>query len=345
MRKQTLFFSLFLLVLLLTLALSSCSKRVDLDNTPRGNMEALWKMIDEHYCFFEYKRVDWDSVHAVFMPRVQNTIGSVSLLKLMDEMLDLLQDGHVNVYASFDVARYWQWYEDYPANFDEAIQKNYLGDDYFLSGSIRYKVLDDNIGYIYLPSFANPISRYSMDYALDVLSFCQGIILDIRNNGGGYITNVQTIASCFTTQKRLTGYICHKTGRGHSDFSEPYPFYLYPRSESEHNYYKPVAVLTNRHCFSAANDFVNTMRQIPTVQIIGDKTGGGSGLPFSAELPNGWSVRFSTSPSFGPNMEQIEFGIEPHVRVDMTDEDKAKGLDTIIEEARKQLKRAYEEGF
>ena len=77
---------------------------------------------------------------------------------------------------------------------------------------------------------------------------------------------------------------------------------------------------------------------MPQAIISGDKTGGGSGLPFSAELPNGWSVRFSASPMFDPDMKHQEFGIEPDIKVDMTSEDMHKGKDTIIETARKLLK-------
>ena len=57
-------------------------------------------------------------------------------------------------------------------------------------------------------------------------------------------------------------------------------------------------LLINRHSYSATNDFVNAMRYFPNVTLVGDKTGGGSGLPFSSELPNGWGVRFSASPTW-----------------------------------------------
>ena len=79
------------------------------------------------------------------------------------------------------------------------------------------------------------------------------------------------------------------------------------------------------------------MRQMPKAVIIGDKTGGGSGLPFSSELPNGWSVRFSASPMFDPDMNHTEFGIEPDIKVNMESQDIQKGIDTIIETARQYL--------
>ena len=68
-------------------------------------------------------------------------------------------------------------------------------------------------------------------------------------------------------------------------------------------------------------------------------TGGGSGLPFSSELPNGWSVRFSACPMYDAGMNQIEFGIKPDTCVSLTQEDLARNKDTMIEAAREFLKR------
>jgi C-terminal processing protease CtpA/Prc len=99
-------------------------------------------------------------------------------------------------------------------------------------------------------------------------------------------------------------------------------------------YQKPVIVLTNRGCYSATNEFVSIMKIAPQATVIGDKTGGGSGLPFSSELPNGWSIRFSASPMFNAEKEHIEFGVEPDLYVSMEESDKKDEKDTIIETAR-----------
>jgi C-terminal processing protease CtpA/Prc len=98
---------------------------------------------------------------------------------------------------------------------------------------------------------------------------------------------------------------------------------------------KPVVVLTNRKCFSTTNDFVNAMKEAPYVTIMGDTTGGGSGLPFSSELPNGWSVRFSACPMLNKDKEHIEFGIAPDVPVQLNAPDAQNGMDTLIETARR----------
>ena len=246
-----------------------------------------------------------------------------------------MKDGHVNLYSPFDIGRYWKWFEDYPRNFNPDLLDNYLGYHYAISGGIRYKILDDNIGYMYYGDFSSGLGDTNLDYIIDKFSICSGIILDVRSNGGGLLSNAEKLAARFVNEKTLVGYIQHKTGKGHNDFSELYPRYIEPSTRLR--YQKPVIVLTNRSCYSATNDFVNAMRYFPNVQILGDRTGGGSGLPFHSEIPNGWSVRFSACPSFSADKQHIEFGIDPDIRVDLSKADEAKGEDTLIEIARKLL--------
>ena len=250
-------------------------------------------------------------------------------------MLGELHDGHVNLYCSLGTSRYWKWFEDYPKNFNDSIQRNYLGTNYGISSGLKYKIFENNIGYIYVESFSNAIGSGNLSEVLNELSLCNGLIIDVRNNGGGDLTTAQDLAARFTNKKVLTSYICHKNGTGHKDFSSPIAIYIEPSNHIR--WQKKVAVLTNRSSYSATNDFVNNMSFFPNVTIIGDKTGGGSGLPFSSELPNGWSVRFSSSPMFDANMNQIEFGISPDIKINMSAADILKGKDTIIESAFKYL--------
>ncbi len=333
----------YVLLIFVSLSIfSGCGDNMSFNNDPRGNFDALWKIIDENYCFFEYKNIDWDAVYTKYGARVKNDMGNYALFNLMGEMLSELKDGHVNLIASHDISRYWNWTEDFPPNFDPNIQKKYLGSDFSIAGGMYYKILEDNVGYIYYGSFSNDIGDANMSQILSQMSVCKGIIIDVRNNGGGNLTNVERIASRFFNEKTLVGYISHKIGKGHSAFSAFYPKYV--NSYDKIRYQKPVVVLTNRSCYSATNDFVNVMKHAPNAIIIGDKTGGGSGLPFSSELPNGWSVRFSASPMYNANKEHIEFGIEPNIYVSMTESDKSKGKDTIIEKAREVIKAADEYG-
>ena len=315
---------------------SSCVKIDNYSNDPRGNFDALWKIMDEHYCFFEYKGINWDSIHTEYSKRISDSMNDESLFMLLNQMLQELKDGHVNLITPFDVGRYWKWFEDYPRNFDPAITDKYLGSHYSISGGIRYKILDDNIGYLYYGDFSSALGEGNIDYIIDKFSICNGIIIDVRDNGGGLLSNAENLAARFVNEKTLVGYIQHKTGKGHNDFSSPLPRYNVPSTRLR--YQKPVVVLTNRSCFSATNDFVNAMRYCPNVTVLGDETGGGSGLPFNSEIPNGWLVRFSACPMFDATMQQTEFGIAPNIHVDLSEQDVQKGKDTMIEAARGFLK-------
>ena len=39
--------------------LTACIDEEEREDTPQGNFEALWQIIDEHYCFFDYKQHEY----------------------------------------------------------------------------------------------------------------------------------------------------------------------------------------------------------------------------------------------------------------------------------------------
>lgn len=322
---------------MLTLFCVSCVDEEEFSNDSKGNFEALWKIIDEHYCFFDYKNeaygLNWNEVYSRYSRQISDDMGSDWLFEVLGNMLGELRDGHVNMYAPFDNARYWSWKEDYPANFSDSLMRRYLGTDYKIASGLEYRKLDDNIGYIYCPSFSNGIGDGNLDEVLLYLAPCNGLIVDVRGNGGGQLTMAERLAGRFTDETIVVGYMRHKTGPGHNDFSSPEEQKLKPSSGIR--WHKKVVVLTNRGVFSAANEFVKYMKCCPNVVVVGDKTGGGAGMPMSSELPNGWAVRFSACPMYDRDMQCTEFGIEPDYNVQLTDEDFRRGEDTLIEYARK----------
>lgn len=331
-----------LLAVFALFTLVSCVDEEQFDMSPAGTMEALWKVMDEHYCFFDEKEkqlgVNWDEVHSRYGKQATANISKYQLFELMTSMIGELRDGHVNLSAAFDYGRNWSWKEDYPTNFSDTLQRIYLGTDYKIASGLKYRILNDNTGYIYCSSFENDFGAGNLDEILLYLAPCNKLIIDVRNNGGGMITSAQTLAARFTNNELLVGYMQHKTGKGHNDFSEPQPQNLKPSKGIR--WQKDVCVLTNRGVYSAANEFVKYMKAIAQVAkdkhitIIGDTTGGGAGMPFSSELPNGWGVRFSACPMFDRNGKTTEFGIDPDIKVNITTEDLQKGIDTIIETAR-----------
>ena len=330
--------SLWCAVCVLVLCVA-CVDEEAFDDTPQGNFEALWKIIDEHYCFLDYKQheygLDWQAVYNKYKVRINENMSQKQLFEVLCDMLGELRDGHVNLTASHDYGRYWSWYEDYPANVSDTLLRRYMGTDYKIASGIKYTILDDNIGYLRYESFNDAIGEGNLDEVLMHVILCRGLIIDIRSNGGGMLTNAEKLAARFCWEKTLVGYYQHKTGPGHSEFSSREPRYLEPSANMRWN--KAAVVLTNRRVFSAANEFAVYMKTLPNVKLVGDHTGGGAGMPFSSSLPNGWSVRFSAVPMYDAQGQSAEFGIAPDYNVQQTDEDFVRGRDTLIEFARQLL--------
>ncbi len=315
---------------------SSCVDEQQYADNPNGNFEALWKIMDEHYCFFGYKGIDWNEVHDRYAKQMDNNMTEMQMFEVFANMLSELKDGHVNMYASFDVARNWSWHENYPSNYSDSLINRYLGTDYKIAGSLRYRVLDDNIGYVHCPTFESAMGAGNLDDMFISLAMCNGLIIDVRDNSGGMISSAEQLAARFTNKPLLVGYMRHKTGKGHEDFSGYDEQILKPGKGVR--WQKNVVVITNRSVYSAANEFVKYMRCCPNVKVVGDRTGGGAGMPFSSELPNGWSVRFSACPIYDKDKQLTEFGIEPDYKADLHDLDFLGGRDTMIEFARRLLR-------
>ncbi len=321
-------------ILAASLWLSACHEIEEYDNNPRGNFEQLWSILDEHYCFFEQKGVDWDEVHARYAPRVSNKMTREELFRVCADMLGELRDGHTNLSAPFETSYYKKWWSDYPQNYDaRLVEQYYFNFNYRTLGGINYGMLPQNVGYMYYSSFSYPVGDSAMDAVLAYCASADGLIIDVRDNGGGSLTNVESIVSRFISKRTLAGSICHKTGPGRDQFSEPYKYYYNPAPAGRVMWAKPVVVLCNRSTFSAANNFVSVMKSLPNVTVAGATTGGGSGIPFNSELNNGWGIRFSASPVRDPEGNLTEFGVEPTegCAVDLDPVEALAGHDTMLD--------------
>jgi len=330
---------------LIVLSLTSCHDTPEYPDDPYGNFDALCDIIDTRYCFLDEKGIDWEATCKDYRARIKDDTNVVELFNICAGLLDELKDGHVNLSSRFNTSYYREWWSDYPQDFNlRTLQQYYLEFNYFTTSGLSYRLLGKDVGYIYYPSFSTPVSENNLDYVLALLSGSHGLIIDIRNNGGGLLTNIKTLVGRFISEEIPGGFIRHKTGPGHNDFSEPYPITYKPAEEGRIKWDGDIVILTNRSCFSAANDFVAVMKALPNVKIVGARTGGGGGLPFSSELPNGWSIRFSACPITDPTGADIESGIDPSpgFEIHSSEKELAQGKDAILDFAIDWLEKKWE---
>ena len=194
---------------------TSCDKDLEVENTALENFEMLWKIVDEKYCFFEYKKdsiKDWNEVYREYKPKALSCSTNMELFYVFADMLNELKDGHVNLYSPFDVSRY-DIQGDFPFNFNSNLLRGerYWGKDFKMAGGLRYKMLEGNIGYIYYGSFSTGFGESNLDYVMTYFKDAEGVIVDIRNNGGGAVLYVDMLASRFASEKVLVGYWQSKT--------------------------------------------------------------------------------------------------------------------------------------
>lgn len=321
-----------LLYLLLIFALGSCDKAfmgTDPENNETECFNLFWNNYDLHYPSFIIKNINWDSVKSVEMPQVKTK----GLFSVLVDVGKVLKDGHYQVKTNRGV------YIESPFAWANRVTNSAINiPKYVALQNIYYKSIQygsyNNIGYISIKSFELEKQYYNQVSAIISSKFKDkdGIIIDIRDNPGGDAPNGDIIAGRFTDKKILCYKIKYRNGSKHSDLGNEIEHYIYPTGDFQ--FLKPVTVLTNKRCGSAAEMFCLDMRMIPNAFIVGDTTSGTITQPEFQELPNGWIYRMPVAYLITPNNEIFEGkGIPPDYPIWISKQDSIQGKDLIFEKA------------
>jgi C-terminal processing protease CtpA/Prc len=257
----------------------------------------------------------------------------------MSSLLSVLKDGHVNLYTTYGNYSYTGWFAGHPADFlGLDVIKTYLSSDYGVTagGYMYYGKISTDLGYIYIgPNLMGDNNTWSeaIDTIIDSLKDTKGIIVDIRNNGGGSDNLGIDVASRFADRQRTFAYYKFRImGLNHAAFTDYTPFTIAPAGIRQ--YTKPVALLTNRHCFSSAEETILMFKSFPNVISIGDTSGGGSGNPVILQLPNGWSYWVSRWIEYTADKKTFEgIGLAPDIPINISAADSLASRDAVLERA------------
>ncbi|MBU0983093.1 MAG: S41 family peptidase [candidate division Zixibacteria bacterium] len=173
--------------------------------------------------------------------------------------------------------------------------------------------LTGNIGYLKLNGFADAAyGGPTAIAAMNFLGYCDALIIDLRENGGGSPSMIQLISSyLFQEPVHLNSFYVRQEDSIHQFWSQAYV--PGPRLTDV-----PVWVLTSKYTFSAAEEFSYNLRNLERATLVGDTTGGGAhpvnrvawdGLPLGMSLPFGRAI----NPITGTNWEGV--GVAPHIVV------------------------------
>lgn len=323
-------------MIILVVAFSSCEKILFKEDaasvSPQENLDYLWQQCDEKYAYFDLKGVDWDQVKMDYSAKVYEGMSDDSLFQVMGGMLRELKDDHTNLISNFNVSFFGV--QNLGAdNFEwRVITDYYLPKNYYTTGPFVHDfIANKEIGYIRFSSFTGGVNDQNLDFILDRYKNTKGLVLDLRENGGGAVSDVFNILRRFVNTETTVYYSRLKNGKGHNDFTDPEPAIVTPSGNIK--YLKKVMVLIDRGTFSAGSFTSLATLAIPNMSLMGDTTGGGLGLPNGGQLPNGWTYRFSITQALDLNKNNnYENGVPPDIRVlfDWTDLTKDEVLDRAI---------------
>lgn len=328
------------LLCLATIAFASCERAFMEDNEPDNPVnvfEYLWNKVDQQYSFFDLKGVDWEAVKEVYRPMVYDEMDDDSLFRVCAAMLNTLQDGHTNLITDFDVSRndtvYYRMYANRNINTD-VVLFNYLTLQYHSTGAFAHNAIrNGKVAYLRYSSFMDDITENDLKYLMDYYKDTKGIILDLRQNGGGNIQNIGMLLSVFDNHKQPLYRTQIKSGPEHDAFTELEVVNASDTCILDIPYSKPFAVLIDRGSYSATSFFAVCTQAYNNIKLFGDYSGGGLGLPNGGALPNGWTYRFSITRTIALDGGNYENGVPPAERVLLDPSSTAQGIDNVIEAA------------
>lgn len=302
-------------------------------NTPTANFETFWNTFDQQYSYFELKGIDWDAIRAEFEPQINDNLTNRQLFDIFSEIIQRLEDGHVGLKSSFGTS----FYSLNPGDVDNSAvnTSRYITitqqNNRYTIGTVRNK----NIGYIGVHSLSGNVDgqEYQGLYqSISSFNIYDGLIIDLRNNGGGNDGIAQRFVQSFASQAVTFRRFRFREQNARNAFTPWQESRVIP--DNSINFSKPIMVLTNRRVVSSAEGFTLMLKALSNTTLMGDTTAGSTGNPGIFSLPNGWELFVSRWQVTDPDGNYVEDnGIAPDQVVRITEADRNAGKDTILETA------------
>lgn len=306
----------------------------------------FWHTFNDYYAFFELRGVDWQAAYTTYRPMVSEDMSEDELFDVIEAMLALLNDRHINL-TSEDMDRTYT--AGAPIYFERAalgLSTASLGDDEYLSpdeAEQNLRALYSQVSASYLTP--NSVKRFPDSVGTETVLWGKtpdnvGVI--VLNNFflfaeqyEGEIKTVEAVNKLFNTvmgdladtkgividvRNNIGGHDSAALAIANLFTSQPKTvFYKQARNKSGSSditertlpgtptaYTNPVYVLTSHSTISAGESFVIAMSQLPQVTTVGKNTSGALSDVHVMQLPNGWMVSLSNEVYWTPNNELFE---------------------------------------
>ena len=196
--------------------------------------------------------------------------------------------------------------------------------------SVNYEMKGD-IGYIKMTQFGDDTVEL-MNEAVDNINKKnpKGIIIDLRNNPGGYVEDAVSIAGMFLDKGKVVVMEKGKDGTKNSSQTT-----TVPKMKDT-----PMLILVNDGSASASEILSGALQDYGRAKLVGIKTFGKGSVQSVNELKGGAQVKITIAEWLTPNGRQInKIGIEPDIKVELTNDDKSAGRDPQLDKALEELRK------
>jgi len=197
---------------------------------------------------------------------------------------------------------------------------------YIISSKTGQKSDKGNIAYVNLYEFSREADTSFRKIVWRILrSPTKKIILDLRNDPGGYLDVAQDIAGFFLKKGKVVVI---------EDFGGKRKKEIYKTKGNGELSNYPVVVLINKGTASAAEILSAALRDNKGIKLIGETSFGKGCVQELENLRGGSSLKITVANWLTPKGNLIsKKGLKPDIKVEMTEEDYKKGLDPQLEKA------------
>ena len=189
--------------------------------------------------------------------------------------------------------------------------------------SVKGELIDGNIGYIQMSSFDEDVAENFKEKIIELKNQgMKGMILDLRGNPGGYLTEAVKVASQFIPKGDIVTYTIDKYGNKQES-----------KSVGGEAQGMPLVILIDGGSASASEVVTGALRDYEVGTIVGTTSFGKGVVQQLIEFSDGsGGLKVTTSKYYTPNGDNIhKIGIEPDIEVEIPDEISQKEYDRSID--------------
>jgi len=185
---------------------------------------------------------------------------------------------------------------------------------------------DNDIAWVKIYEFNQILTEEFTKAALEIQkSKAKKLIIDVRNNPGGYLEVAQNVAGWFIKKGDIVVIQDSGQEQGKKEYKSG--------GIALFNSY-PTVVLINKGSASASEILAGALRDQNNVQLVGEKSFGKGSVQEQLDLSNGGSLKVTVSKWLTPKGYSInKAGLEPDVKVDMPEQGSATTTDPQLDKA------------